>query len=148
MAVNQRAAGTFIGMTGMFPGIPVSRKRRDEMSKLLATLIAAAFAVTTFSAAAQAPAKGDEKKAAPATPATPAKGDATKATPATPATPAAKADAPKGKSEAKKKGKSSKGKKKGQTGAKADTKAGAKASTKKPAAKAEVKADAKAEAKK
>jgi hypothetical protein len=34
------------------------------MSKLLSTLIAAAFAVTTFSAAAQAP--------APATPATPA----------------------------------------------------------------------------
>jgi hypothetical protein len=93
------------------------------MSKLLATLIAAAFAVTTFSAAAQAPAKGEEKKATPATPATPAKGDAKKATPATPATPAAKADAPKaakGKSEAKK-GKSSKSKgkakakKKGQT---------------------------------
>jgi len=63
------------------------------MSKLLSTLIAAVFAVVTFNAAAQAPAKGDAPKAAPATPAAPAKGDAPKATPATPATPA-KADAP------------------------------------------------------
>ena len=36
------------------------------MSKLLTTLIAAAFAVTTFGAAAQTPAKGDAPKAAPA----------------------------------------------------------------------------------
>jgi hypothetical protein len=102
------------------------------MSKLLATLIAAAFAVTTFSAAAQAPAKGDEKKAAPATPATPAKGDATKATPATPASPSAKGDAPRGdkpkaakkKSETKKKAtKSSKSKGKGNKKGQTDTSA-------------------------
>ena len=42
------------------------------MSKLLSTLIAAAFAVTTFGAVAQTPpAKGDAPKAAPATPAQP-----------------------------------------------------------------------------
>ena len=70
------------------------------MNKLMTTLIAAAFATSTFTAFAQAPAKSDAPKAAPATPATaatPAKGDAAKATPATPATAAApaKADAPK-----------------------------------------------------
>jgi len=46
--------------------------RRNDMSKLLSTLIAAAFAVTTFGAVAQTPpAKGDAPKAAPATPAQP-----------------------------------------------------------------------------
>ena len=44
------------------------------MSKLLTTLIAAAFAGATLTAVAQAPApaKGDAPKAVPATPATPA----------------------------------------------------------------------------
>ena len=76
------------------------------MSKLLSTLVAAVFAVTTFGAAAQTP---------------PAKGDAPKAAPAAPA----KADAPKGdapkaeKKASKKKGegkKKSKGKSKGKKG--------------------------------
>ena len=58
------------------------------MSKLLTTLIAAAFAATTFGAAAQTPMAKDAPKAAPAAP---AKADAPKATPATPATKAAPA---------------------------------------------------------
>ena len=45
------------------------------MSKLLTTLIAAVFAVTTTGAFAQAPAATDPPKATPATPAVP-KGDA------------------------------------------------------------------------
>jgi len=50
------------------------------MSKLLSTLIAAAFAVTTFGAAAQTPpATGDATKAAPATPAKSDKSKADKA---------------------------------------------------------------------
>lgn len=68
------------------------------MNKLMTTLIAAAFATTTFTAFAQAPAKSDAPKATPATPAVPAKTDAAKAAPAkpaTPATPSAKSDAPK-----------------------------------------------------
>ena len=94
------------------------------MNKVLMTLIAAAFAGTTLTAGAQAPApaKGDAPKATPATPAAPAKGEAAKATPATPATPspkagAAKSDTPQAgvtKAKSKKKAKSkAKGKSKG-----------------------------------
>ena len=65
-----------------------------NMSKLLSTLIAAAFAASTFGAAAQpaAPAKGDAAKATPAKP-------ATAATPAQPDKP--KADKAKAKAKAK-----------------------------------------------
>lgn len=63
------------------------------MSKLLTTLIAAAFAATTFGAAAQTPAKGDAPKAAPA-----AKAEKK-----------AKADKPKAEKKAKGEGKKAKG---------------------------------------
>src|SRR4029079_4538631 len=62
------------------------------MSKLISTLIAAVFAVTTFGAVAQTPPAKDAPKAAPATP----------ATPASPAADSPKADKKGGKAEAKK----------------------------------------------
>lgn len=90
--------------------VAVSRRdsniKETEMSKLLTTIVAVAFAATTGAAFAA-------EKATPATPATPAKGDAAKATPATPATPPAEAKAqkkaePKGKAAKQSKEKSKK----------------------------------------
>jgi hypothetical protein len=65
--VNRRLAGALLGLTGVKfrqKTTFILQDRRNDMSKLLSTLIAAAFAVTTFGAAAQTPpAKGDAPKA-------------------------------------------------------------------------------------
>jgi len=87
--VNRRLAGALLGLTGAEfrqRTTSILEDRRNDMSKLLSTLIAAAFAVTTFGAVAQTP---------------PAKGDAPKAAPATPAQPSAKADKAKAEKKAK-----------------------------------------------